>query len=75
MTAAAISLEPPPVPMSAQPVVSARRPPPVTAAAAAAAIAAPSRPTATATAKRKADCNPNFTLDAHGNKIFKPECF
>jgi hypothetical protein len=39
-------------------------------------VVAPSRSAATATAKKtKADCNPNFILDAHGNKIFKPECF
>jgi serine/threonine-protein kinase len=31
---------------------------------------------ATATsAKPKVDCNPNYTLDANGEKRFKPECF
>jgi hypothetical protein len=26
-------------------------------------------------AKPKANCDPNFYLDADGNKHFKPECF
>ena len=35
----------------------------------------PSRPAPAPAPRAKADCDPNFTLDAQGEKHFKPECF
>jgi serine/threonine-protein kinase len=37
--------------------------------------AAPSAPRTPAPAKQKSNCDPNFYLDAQGEKHFKPECF
>jgi serine/threonine-protein kinase len=37
--------------------------------------APPAPPKAPATAKPKANCDPNYYLDAQGEKHFKPECF
>jgi hypothetical protein len=39
------------------------------------AAAAPPPPPAAKPATPKPNCNPNFTLDAQGEKHFKPECF
>jgi hypothetical protein len=41
----------------------------------AAPAAAPPSPPASKPAAAKPNCSPNFTLDAQGEKHFKPECF
>jgi serine/threonine protein kinase len=68
-----ISLTPPPAlspSLTPKPALSLT--PTLTPAAATAARPKPSSASADA---RKPDCNPNFYLDAQGEKHFKPECF
>ena len=72
---------PPTPPATSAPVVAPSSAPSVAPAstpkahvATAHASAAPSKP-AGPPAAAKSGCNPNFTYDADGNKIFKPECF
>ena len=58
---------------AASPVVAAAANPANAANAARKGAAAPRTPTPTA--KPKANCDPNYYLDAQGEKHFKPECF
>jgi serine/threonine-protein kinase len=60
----------PPPPLSAEPT---KAPPSSTPRSAKS--PSPPPPAAPATPAAKSNCNPNFTYDAEGNKIFKPECF
>ena len=67
--ASAVPSEPSPAPSATAAAVTAATP----ANAAKKAPAAPRAPTPAA--KPKANCDPNYYLDAQGEKHFKPECF
>jgi len=81
-SASAATMSPPPLEIaSALPPMTATTPPsatPTTPAPTTPAIARPQSPPphvhAAATAAPPKNCDPPFTLDAHGHKIWKPEC-
>jgi serine/threonine-protein kinase len=83
VAAPALAADPAPAPVEsptpAEPVATAAPPPaPVAVAAkkpAAGAPMSPAAPGVRSPAKSKSNCDPNFYLDAQGEKHFKPECF